>query len=289
MKKATLLLATFLLLFAALPASAQQVKSPVQAPLFNVSAFPGQGWTSLGDSSPVEHGNIQSEVYLEQGVTIFSADKGSITLTPYASIDVANDTYGYEWNNKVMPFGGIKLNKFFRNGILSANVGYAYEDRYIGDNTLYSPILANGTYSLGGSRGGAMGFINGWFGWQPEGQNRFPGSLWFTLGNVEPIEYNNVIGLANVQQGVVVARIGRVAVIPYAELRAGGDTEGYDWENKIAGGGGIKLAAPIHGIYTELGASVRHEDRFISGLSATGAYFFFNTSFDWNLFHRKGR
>jgi len=286
--------ALFLALLLTVASAAFAQDGPIPAAkdsTLQVSAFPGQAWTSIGDSSPVEHGNIQSEIYVEQGVTLFSADKGSITFTPYASVSLGNDTYGYPWNNMVMPFGGAKLNKYFRHGVISVSGGYVYEDRYVGTGQFLSPTLLNGTYNLPTQRGGATGFVNGWFGWQPmaDPKSRFPGSAWFEAGNIEPIEHNNVIGMGNVQQGVIAHRFGRVALIPYAELRLVGDTQGNDWENKVAGGGGIKLAAPIHGVYTELGASVRHENRFISGLSATGAYFFFNTSFDWNLFNKKGR
>lgn len=287
--KATLFLSVLFLL-AALPASAQNSPiAPLKAPAFNVSAFPGQAWTSTGNSSPVEHGNIQSEEYIEQGVTLFSSSDGSITFTPYVSLSLANDTYGYEWNNKVMPFGGAKLNKIFRHGIISANVGYAYEDRYLG-GFLATPTTANGTFGLGETHGQAEGFLNAWFGWQNDiSTNRFPGSIWFVGGNIEPVEHNNMIGMGDIQQGVIVTRIGRVAVIPFGELWMSGDTHGYDWENRVTSGGGVKLAASIHNVYTELGASVRNEKRFESGLTATGAYFFFNTSFNWNLFHRKGR
>ncbi len=262
---------------------------PAKGSALAVQAFPGQAWTSLGDSSPVEHGNIQSEIYAEQGVTVFSAQGGSFTFTPYTALEFSNDTYGFAWNNKVIVRAGGKFNKLFRHGIVSVGGGYAYENRYKNDPNIDVNLL-NGTHALPASAGAAIGYVQGWFGWQPvaDRRSRYPGSLWFAAGNIEPVEHGNVIGMGNVQQGFVMARLGRVILIPYAELRLSGDLQGYDWENKAAGGGGIKVAVPRGNAYTEIGAGVRHESRFLSGLSASGVYVFLNTSFSWALFHKKG-
>lgn len=282
------------LLVLAIPATAQTPNTTpitVVGNVFGLSSLPGQAWTSVGDTSPVEHGNIQSEAYFEQDFVIASFDNGRSTFTPFVSVALGNDTYGYEWNNKVLPQGGGKLNFNFKHGIISFGGGYAFEARYLGANSEITPTDLNETAGLPAHSGGGFGEIQGWFGWQMPGnpKSRFPGSTWFVAGNIEPIERGNVIMMQEFQQGMIIARIHRVAVIPFGEATASADTERYDWENKVDLGSGVKLATTIHNIYMELGASAIHEDRFISGLSATGASFFFNTSFNWkNLFHRGG-
>jgi hypothetical protein len=186
------------------------------------------------------------------------------------------DTKGYSWNNKIQPSGGIKVNKFFRYGIISVGAAYAYEDRF---NDSKAPKAS-----------GRTDFILDWFGWQPVSSktSRFPGSTWAIVGHYSPVERGNLIEQAYVTQGYVLHRFNRAAVVPYGEFTVGHDSQGFDWENRTISGGGVKVAAPMGNLYTDLGAGLVHENRFITGLSANGLKVFMDVSYTWHLFGRKG-
>ena len=49
----------------------------------------------------------------------FSTYSGSVTVTPFVGMGLVLDTKGYEWNNKVQPRVGVKVNKYFRKGVVS--------------------------------------------------------------------------------------------------------------------------------------------------------------------------
>src|SRR5437879_8465174 len=111
--------------------AAQQSAAPaLQGNITDAVGLPGQAWTSMGNLSPIEHNNGYVQSYAEQSAAIFASDSGSITLTPYVSLGLVLDTKGYDWNNKVEPRIGVKLNKFFRTGVVSLGSAYAYEDRF---------------------------------------------------------------------------------------------------------------------------------------------------------------
>jgi hypothetical protein len=264
---------SFKLLFAvvvlALAAFAQEGPVvPVKGNDLQIAKFPGQAWVSFGTQSPAERGNFQAEAYAEQGVTIYK--RGTFTITPYLSLGIAGDLKGYDWNDKAIVTGGIKANKFFRHGVVSVGTGYAFEGRFLG----------------GVSRGVPVAYVQDWFGWHPVSNksSRFPGSTWAVLGNIAPSEKNNLIALGYLQQGIIMHRIGKMAIVPYGEITLGYDSQGYDWERKALYGTGVKVVRPIGNQYVELGAGYTHENRYQSGLSANGLKVFLNASFAWHLF-----
>jgi len=249
--------------------------SALQGSLVDAVGLPGQGWTSIGNLSPIEHNNFYLQSYVEQSAAVYSTFSGSVTVTPFVGMGLVLDTKGYEWNNKVLPRIGVKANKYFRKGVVSVGTAYAYEDRFKSFNS-----------------SGMTVFVQDWFGWQPvaDKSSRFPGSTWMEVGNLSPVEKGNILGLGYVSQGVVVKRFSRATLIPYVEATVFHDSKGFDWDNRANIGGGVKAAFAGHYVYTEIGAAYLHENRFQSGLSAGGLSVFTNFSFNWNLLSgRAGR
>ncbi len=262
----TLLLTTMIL-------SAQQAAVPaVQGTVMDGIGLPGQAWMSLGNVSPMEHNNVYSQSYFEQGATVFATNSGGITVTPYASVGLIFDTKGYNWNNSIQPTAGMKLNKFFRNGIVSFGSAYAYQDRF---ESLRSSAL--------------IFYAQDWFGWQPatEKASRFPGSSWAIVGNVSPVEHGNLIAQGFVSQGVVAKRFKAATLVPFGQTTLSRDTNGFDWDNKAIYGGGLKTVVPHGEMYTELGVAYLNEHRFDPDRSAGQVAIFMNFSFGWNLLGRK--
>src|SRR3984893_7437182 len=112
-------------------ASAQDgAMSALQGSLVDGVGLPGQGWTSIGNLSPIEHKNFYTQSYVEQRSAVSPPHSGTITVTPFVGLGLIVDTKGYEWNNKIQPRIGVKVNKFFRNGVVSIGSAYSYEDRF---------------------------------------------------------------------------------------------------------------------------------------------------------------
>jgi len=266
-------LAIFVVLaLGALSVAQDGAKSALQGSVVDGVGLPGQGWTSLGNLSPIEHNNFYTQSYLEQSVMMFSTYSGSITVTPFVGVGLVLDTKGYEWNNKIQPRLGVKVNKYFRKGVVSIGSAYSYEDRFKSFNS-----------------SGFTLFAQDWFGWQPvaEKSSRFPGSSWIEVGNLSPVERGNILGLGYISQGVVAKRFRRATLVPYVEATVFRDSQGFDWDNRATVGAGVKAVIPRDQIYTEIGAAYLHERRFESGLAAGGLSLFTNFSFNWNLLGRK--
>src|ERR1051326_4540682 len=127
----TALLISGLVLLLITAASAQQAPAPaLQGSVLDGMGLPGQMWTTVGNLSPVEHSNGYLQSYVEQDAAIFASPSGSLSLTPYVSLGMVMDTKGYNWNKKVEPQLGVKLNKLFRYGVVSIGSAYSYEDRF---------------------------------------------------------------------------------------------------------------------------------------------------------------
>ncbi|HYM05665.1 MAG TPA: hypothetical protein VEU11_03825 [Terriglobales bacterium] len=262
---AVLVLATF-------SAAQDGAVSALQGSLADSVGLPGQGWTSIGNQSPIEHNNFYLQSYVEQGAAVFSTYSGSFTVTPFVGLGMTLDTKGYEWNNKVQPRLGVKVNKYFAKGVISVGSAYSYEDRF---KSFDSSALTL--------------FVQDWFGWQSvaEKSSRFPGSTWIEAGNLSPVEKGNILGLGYITQGVVAKRFSRATLVPYLEATVFKDSKGFDWDNKATVGGGVKAVLSSGQVYTEIGAAYLHETRFQSGQSAGGVSVFTNFSFNWNLLGRK--
>src|SRR6202047_194958 len=249
------------LLLPAFSAAQDGAVSALQGSVVDAVGLPGQGWTSIGNLSPIEHNNFYLQSYVEQSAAVFSTYSGSLTVTPFVGLGLLLDTKGYEWNNKVQPRLGVKVNKYFGKGVVSVGSAYSYEARFKGVNS-----------------SGLTVFVQDWFGWQSvaEKSSRFPGSTWMEVGNLSPVERGNIIGTGYITQGIVAKRFSRVTVVPYVEATVFRDSKGFDWDNKAMGGGGVKAIFPRGDVYTEIGAAYLHETRLQSGQSAGGISVFTN-------------
>ncbi len=267
------LFAIFAVLVLTVFSAAQEgAKSAMQGSMADAVGLPGQGWTAVGNLSPIEHNNFYTQSYFEQSAAVFATYSGSFTVTPFVGLGLVLDTKGYEWNNKVTPQIGLKANKYFRKGVISIGSSYVYEDRF--------KSFSSSALTL---------FAQDWFGWQPvaEKSSRFPGSSWMEVGNLSPVEKGNILGLGYISQGVVAKRFSRATLVPYVEATIFRDSKGFDWDNKASVGGGVKAIIPRDDIYTEVGMAYVHENRFESGQAAGGLSVFTTFSFNWNLLGRK--
>ena len=267
-----------ILIFAVLVslACAQDAPHAVSSSVLDPVKLPGEIASTTGNLSSYEKGNIVADTYVEQKAVIFSAWNDTLTVTPYVSADFVLDTAGYNWNNKVSPSVGVKVNKHVRAGVISAGIGYMYENRFRNADG-FKPS------------GGQTDFLSGWFGWKDvsEKGNRFPGSTWGIIGHFSPVEAGNLMERGHVQQGYVLLRFGDMAVVPFTEATIGHDSKRFDWENIAIVGTGVKVGIPTSRIYTEIGAGYLQEARLISDRTSRGIKFFVNISGGWSLFGRK--
>jgi hypothetical protein len=258
-------------------AHAQYTPHAVQGSVLDHVALPGELATTSGNLSAYETGNFVAESYAEQRAMILSVWNDTFTVTPYVGADFLLDTAGYNWNNKVSPSFGFKFNKKVHVGVLTAGIGYMYENRFRNASG-FKPT------------GGRTDFLTDWFGWNDvtDRDNRFPGSTWAIVGHYSPVESGNLMERGHVQQGFVVKRFGATALVPYAEATLAHDSKRFDWENIAVLGTGLKVGVPTgHEIYSEIGVGYLHETRLISNRTATGMKVFVDISYSWSLFGRK--
>jgi hypothetical protein len=257
-------------------ACAQDARHAVSTSVLYPVKLPGEIASTSGNLSSYEKGNVVADTYVEQKAVIFSAWNDTLTVTPYVSADFVLDTAGYNWNNKVSPSVGLKVNKHVHAGVISAGIGYMYENRFRNADG-FKPS------------GGRTDFLTDWFGWNDvtEKANRFPGSTWGIIGHFSPVEAGNLMERGHVQQGYVLKRFGVMAVVPFAEATVGHDSERFDWENIATVGTGVKVGMPTGKVYTEIGAGYLRETRLISDRTSRGIKVFVNICGGWSLFGRK--
>lgn len=263
-----LFLAILVLAVSVTPANAQAPVAAGEAPIINPQSFPGQFWNDTGNISPVEHNDLISASYLEQGVTLFRGNSTSFEIL--GSLGLTADTLRYDWNNRIVGSVGGRFNKYVgTKGIVELNVTYTYEDRFLS----------------GTQKGGFTPSVDYWFGWQPTAnvKSRFPGSTWGAAGLLSPVEYHNFIYNQYVKQAVVAKRFGTHSSIqPYAEITTSVDTSRYDWENYYRPGAGVEYVYTRGNTMTELGAGYLYEHRPITGTSGDGFTVFMKFWLGWN-------
>ena len=248
---------------------AQQDAAPEPAP---ATSFPGSAWVNSGYISPLEPGNLLTTSAFEQGITLVK--RGPHRVAPYAALTITQDGEGLDWNNKVVSQIGLKYSRVFGSGIVQAGAGYAYERRFRSSLGMGQPI----------------GFASYWFGWNHDlrgGRPRrlwssLPGTSWAAVGNHAPAERNNVIASVYVQQGVTLARVSRVSIIPLVEHTLTIDSVGHSWNNRRILGEGLKLRVPVgHGVI-EPAVIYKHERRWRDGQSADGLTASVNLWYGWS-------
>jgi hypothetical protein len=215
------------------------------------TSYPGQAWLEEGNYSPSE-ASVLTTGYVEQGVTI--GHVFGLSLAPFGSFGISADTKGYDWENRSAIRAGAKVSKVFSHGIVEVSTGYSLEDRF----------------KSGLQRGGLTSYADYWFGWSNiGGGGRFPGSSYGLVGNVSPVEHNNMLSALHVEQGVVAKRFGKIAVVPFGETTVSRDTAGFQWNNRNIGGAGLNVVIPTPHAQFQLGGDYLNEVRF-NGLSAAG-------------------
>jgi hypothetical protein len=236
------------------------------------TSFPGSAWVNSGYVSPLESGNLLTTYAFEQGITLVK--RGPHSVMPYSALTIAQDVEGLDWNNKAVSQIGLKYSRAFRNGVLQAGAGYAYERRFHSDVGMGQPI----------------GFASYWFGWNPDRRtassrtkwSSFPGTSWAAVGNYAPAEGNNLIASIYVQQGVTLARFSGFAIIPIVEHTLTIDSAGHPWNNRRIFGEGLKVRLPVGTGVLETSAIYKHERRWRNGNGADGLTASVNLWYGWN-------
>ena len=255
---------------------AQEPPHATKGSVLDAVALPGEMYVMGGTLSPYEKNDVQVDSYFEQRAVVFSTWGNSLTVTPYASMDLMLDTSGFSWNNKMQRSLGLKLNQHVKNGVFSVGTAYAHESRFRNADGFHSSSARTD-------------FATAWFGWQPaaERTSRWPGSMWAVVGHYSPVEHGNLIEQGQLTQGYAASRLGNKVLIPFLQINVGHDSKGFDWENKLVGGAGVKLGIPVGETYTELGAAYSYEDRYLTGHNANGLRLFMDFSYGWHLFGRR--
>jgi hypothetical protein len=71
------------------------------------SRFPGSTWAILGHISPVEHGNLIEQAYVTQGFVLHRFNRAAVV--PYSEFTIGHDSQGFDWENRAISGGGVKL------------------------------------------------------------------------------------------------------------------------------------------------------------------------------------
>jgi hypothetical protein len=225
-----------------------------------------------GYVSPLEAGNLLTTYAFDQGITL--AKRGPHSVVPYAALTVTMDQEGLDWNNKAVSQVGLRYSRAFRNGVVQAGAGYAYERRFRSNLALGQPIA----------------FASYWFGWNRDLRgassrrlwSSLPGTSWAAVGNHAPAERNNVITSIYVQQGVTIATFAKISLIPFIEHTVTLDSAGHSWNNRRTLGEGFKVRVPVGGGVLETAAIYKHERRWRSGQSANRLTASVNLWYGWN-------
>jgi hypothetical protein len=98
--------------------------------------FPGSSWTSIGHTSPVEHGDLIEQGYATQGYVLRRFKRAA--LISYSEITLGHDSQGYDWENRYIAGGGLKAGMLIGDMYTDFGVGWMHESRF------NSGISANG-------------------------------------------------------------------------------------------------------------------------------------------------
>jgi hypothetical protein len=109
------------------------------------NGYPGSSWGVVGNISPAEKRNVIGLFSVTQGVNLI--DAGKWQAVPFVKVQSGFDTRGYDWNNKVLTTGGVKVVVPRRFGMIEIGVGYTDEHR-------------KGLHSSG-----VAAFVSLWSGW----------------------------------------------------------------------------------------------------------------------------
>jgi hypothetical protein len=236
------------------------------------TSFPGSVLINSGLASPLEDENVLTNYSLEQGFTILQ--RGPNRVIPFLTVSGSRDRAGLDWNNEVLWQAGMKFARGFRSGVVQFGAAYAHENRL----------------SSGISEGRPSWFGNYWFGWSGTLASRrsralvpgFPGSSWSFVGTPGPTERANFIGMWFVEQGIAVARVASVTIVPFAENMLTIDSAGRPWNNRYHAGGGLKFRIPVGRGTIEAAGTYKHERRWKEARTAGGITASVNLWYGWD-------
>ncbi len=104
--------------------------------------YPGTIWSSVGNLSIVETGNVQSITHVEQGVAYKGAEL-------FGLLTGQTDRLAYDWNRRLTTGAGVRFTQSIKTGSVRAAVAYVNERRYV--------VPAN--------KSGFQFSVDAWFGW----------------------------------------------------------------------------------------------------------------------------
>jgi len=231
------------------------------------TTLPGSVNFTSGTISPAEPGNRISSAVLDQGVTIWR--RGSLFGVAYAAVTLRDDTAGLVWNHGTTLGAGARLVAVSGSQVLQASVGVAGEP------------AARGAVSVAPTLTATLSYWAGWTGRHTTRPNT-PGSTWVASGILTPREPGNWITAGALDQGIQVWRYRSVNLIAFAGATASVDTLGHDWNNRMTGEAGFKIARPIRGGVVDLRLTDRHERRWQSRTNQSGPSISVNLWLGWN-------
>jgi hypothetical protein len=127
--------------------------------------YPGSTWGQLTAPSSVIKGTPEDNNWLYMGKITQGVDwlrfgkNDKWTFDTYGSFGFSVDRNRLDYNNKIVPAIGAKIERSFTRGVVSAGVEGIYE-RHFGDTAVYdsgSPIKQSGY--------GVQAYVSYWFGW----------------------------------------------------------------------------------------------------------------------------
>lgn len=244
-----------LVLSAASPVTAQDAPAAI--------SLPGSVNASFGTVGALEPANFLGNARFEQGFTAWQ--RGPLFVVGFVDVTLRADTRGYAWNNTLPYRAGGKVVVAGSRGVLQAAIGVTGEARH--------------GAVRGVSRTAQMSY---WAAWErPAGHVQFPGSTWISSGYATVSEPDNWITTAHVEQGVTAWRHGPVAIVPFAGITVGADTEQRTWNNRGLVDAGLKVSTRFNGAAVDLGVAHRVTRAWQTGETAAAPVVFINVWLGW--------
>jgi hypothetical protein len=244
--------AAILLLSIAQTAASQAPVSTYQPPYTAVEPInkPGSAWGYVGNTSPIDRGDIFSNNHFEQGFGFLQ--RKNLLVEGFGSLDANFDSQGQIWANSYIGQFGVKANFLIRHGVVTVTASRAYENQWLNGIKAWQNEIS----------------VNTWIGWQEYTSRKFPGEAWAIVGDTSPAEKGNMLFMMFAQQGYVAHRFSAKTVfVPIIEETIGTDSQRFDWNNFTRTGFGAMLRLPhsfeVSGLYN-------YEIRPITGQRAGG-------------------
>lgn len=197
---------------------------------------PGSIWNSL-ETTPIEKGNLIDYFHVDQGVVVGHIRDWSVI--PYVALNASKNSDNNEWNNRIELEGGAKLARHFDNGGVDLKAALATEHSF-----KYNSYYANTSQTE------LVLSADGWYSWQKFKESQTyatPGYISAVIGNLSPLEENNLIGVARLEQAITFAKVKDVNVDALYWGQVSFDGDKYAWNNRIVNGLGVRAVLPFTG------------------------------------------